>query len=162
MGFLKFVRNINNAEGAREVIRLSYLKHYRLADQAGIEPHSAGLFGALGARRKAGGKFRGEPHLWAEVAPFVVMPPEIGREALVEYVVCLERPAEGRIGWLRDQINLFLATPYDSDQAREAHQIAAMSIVTFGTTIPWVEWLRDDVGKALVASASKLADSAED
>jgi hypothetical protein len=162
VGFLKFIRNINNAEGAREVIRLQYLRHYRMADRAGIEPHSAGLFGALGARRKAGSKWRGEPFLWAELSPFLSMPPEIGREALAEYVVCLERPAEARIGWLRDQINSYLLTPYDSSAAREAREVAAMSLASFGPMLPWAEWLREEVGKSLLEAAAQAAESTEE
>lgn len=161
MGFLKLVRNLNNAEGAREAMRLAYLKHYRLAERAAVGAHSTALFGSLGSRRKAGGQYRGEPFLWAELAPFLCMPPEVGREAVAEYVVCLERPAEGRIGWLRDQINRFLSTPYDSNEAREARQVAAMSLVSLGVALPWAERLRDDVGKPIVDIASQVAGSTD-
>jgi hypothetical protein len=162
MGFLKLLRNANNAEGAREAIRMSYLKHYRMAEQQGIEPHSTGLYGALASRRKAAGQFRGEPVVWAEVAPFLSMPPELGREALAEYVVCLERPAEGRIGWLKDQINNFLATPYDSKQAAEARQVAAMSLAPMAPMLPWAQWLREEVGKSLLLAGEELAESPDE
>lgn len=162
MGFLKMLRNLNNADGAREAMRLAYLKHYRLAERAGVAAHSTALFGALGSRRKAGGQYRGEPLMWAEVAPFVCMPPELGREALAEYVVCLERPAEGRIGWLREQLNRYLNAPYDTEEAQEAKEIAALSLAQIGGAIPWAQWLSEDAGRALLEVAAAAAESSEE
>lgn len=156
MGFLKMFRNITNAEGARESIRLSYLKHYRLARANGIVPHGTALFGALGSRRKAAGMLPPEAVLWAEVAPFVCMAPETGREALAEYIVCLERPAEGRIGWLRDQINEALANPYDSQEAQDSREVAAMSLELITEALPWAAWIREETSQRLSEVVAKL------
>jgi len=52
---------------------------------------------------------RGTPQpellLWAELAPFLIMPKETASEALAEYAVYQERPADAKTEWLTQAIN---------------------------------------------------------
>jgi hypothetical protein len=149
MGLLKIFRNFNNAEGRREGIRVAYRKGYRAAQRQGVTPHQNALFSALNACWETKNYRPNEALLSAEIAPFACMAPEVGREALAEYLVCIERPEEGRIGWLREQLNSALTTPYDSQEARYALDDAAKCISFFGSDLLWIGMLQDEVLQSL-------------
>jgi hypothetical protein len=100
------------ADGARWAMRMSYRKHVDLAKSGSIkcdDPHSAGLFGALGTRYKLLGRVPNgavsEVVLWGELAPFLAMPQEEAVEALAEYVVAQEKPRQARLAWLKSVVN---------------------------------------------------------
>jgi len=108
MGFWNLICNLNNADGIREAMRLSFDKHLRLAREgkAGnpdVTPLQVALFGAMASRFMVSGVEvtpETEPTIWADLAPFLGLAREEAREAVAEYVVYKERPAEARISWL--------------------------------------------------------------
>lgn len=108
MGFWNLLKNLNNAEGIREAMRMSFDKHYKLAlegsiGQGDVEPLHGALFGALASRYLLSGvpnTGTTEVLCWAELGPFLWLDGTTAREALAEYVVYKERPADARIGWL--------------------------------------------------------------
>lgn len=110
MGFWHQFKNINNAEGIRETMRMSYDKHLKLTMKgkmplsAGTTPHSVALYGALGSRFRVSGipvnNFIAEALIWADLLPFLYLDSEIAREALAEYVVYKEMPKDAKISWL--------------------------------------------------------------
>jgi hypothetical protein len=71
-------------------------------------PHNAGLYGALCTRYMVRGTPRPELLLWAELAPFLAMSEDTAAEALAEYAVYQERPADAKTEWLAEAINLAL------------------------------------------------------
>ena len=108
--FWDLMKNINNAEGIREAMRMSYDKHLRLATKGKIDfltattPHQCALYGALGARYMVSGVPIDNPIaqslIWADLLPFLHLNQETAREALAEYVVYKEMPKEAKISWL--------------------------------------------------------------
>ena len=110
MGFKELVKNINNAEGIRESMRMSYDKHRRQAQSSQISardtsPAQCGLYGALSTRYQADGLNPPEVTVWAELAPFLGLPDADGRESLAEYIVFREKPGEARVDDLRKKVN---------------------------------------------------------
>jgi hypothetical protein len=127
MGFWNLIKNINKAEGVREAMRMSYDKHFRLAQQpdifaSGTQSHEAGLFGALASRLRLSGVSIGsitdwrsligkhitspsaEVRVYAELMPFLYLEPTVAREALAEYVVYKEMPLDANRKWLSEQV----------------------------------------------------------
>jgi hypothetical protein len=109
MGFWHQLKNINNAEGIRETMRMSYDKHLKLAQNGkiplnGETPHRTALYGALGSRFRVSGvpvdNVIAEALIWADLMPFLYLDSDIGREALAEYVVYKEMPKDAKISWL--------------------------------------------------------------
>jgi hypothetical protein len=108
MGLWNLIRNLNNAEGIREAMRQSFDKHLRLAREgrAGnrdVTPLQVALFGAMASRFMVSGvEVTPETELviWADLGPFLWLAPEEAREAVAEYVVCKEMPADANIRWL--------------------------------------------------------------
>ena len=85
---------IFGAQGIRDAMTNAYRTHVRaLEGQAipdGTSLHEAAMYGALATRYAAGSTPRPESMIWAELAPFVRLPPEEGLDALAEYVVFKE------------------------------------------------------------------------
>jgi hypothetical protein len=106
MGFWHKLKNINNAEGIRESMRMSYDKHFKLAMNGKIPgtPHQAALYGALASRFLVSGvpvdNAITEMLIWADLLPFMYLDQHIAREALAEYVVWKEMPKDAKISWL--------------------------------------------------------------
>jgi len=109
MGFWHQLKNINNAEGIRETMRMSYDKHFKLAMKgkiplSGETPHRIALYGALGSRFRVSGvpvdNVIAEAVVWADLLPFLYLDQHSAREALAEYVVYKEMPKDARISWL--------------------------------------------------------------
>jgi len=109
MGWLKMLCNLNNAEGVREAMRMSYEKHFDLARRGQIgssddNPHHNAVGGAMWTRMQVRGQATWEHLSYAEALPFMFLDPKEGREAVAEYAVAVERPAEAKIGWLKQMI----------------------------------------------------------
>jgi hypothetical protein len=108
VGWLKLLLNASSAEGVREAMRMSYKKHFRRAmlgkGRPGTSPHQMALYGAMGTRYMTRGQEPAEAVIWAEVAPFMKLERSEGIEALAEYVVFQERPAEARVDWLTERL----------------------------------------------------------
>ena len=116
MGLWDFLKDMNDAEGIREAMRRSYDKNYELADKSGLAQTASevagdsvaettryfALFGALEARYLVSGVATeaAEKLIWAELLPFLYLDKAMGREALAEYVVYKEMPADANISWL--------------------------------------------------------------
>ena len=110
MGFWHQLRNLNNAEGIRESMRMSYDKHLKLATEGRIRfltpttPHRTALYDAMGTRYMASGvpidNATAEMLIWADLLPFLYLDERMAREALAEYVVYKEMPKDARISWL--------------------------------------------------------------
>ena len=139
----------NPAEGVRKAMRKAYDNHHRAAVANNIQPHATALVGALMARYKHSGRLFAEIVHWTEITPFACMSPQDGREALAEYIVCQERPQDGRLDWLKKMINSALHRPSGSEEARDARSLASETLY-FPSNIPWLKWLDEEVGKQLM------------
>ena len=114
MGFWSQLKNINNAEGIREIVCRSYDENYNLVVKSGLaqtaskvsgDPLSEmtqyfALFGVLENYYLASGIEIAEKTIWAELLPFLYLDKQTGREALAEYVVYKEMPKDAKIAWL--------------------------------------------------------------
>ena len=95
-------------QGIRDAMTKSYHKHVReltgktLPD--GTSLHHAALYGALATRYIVGGEPTMEAVVWAELAPFLNLPPDEGLAALAEYVVYKEMSNRAGIATLSEQI----------------------------------------------------------
>lgn len=111
---------IFGAQGIRDAMVKSYRKHLRdLEGQQlpdGTSLHQAALYGALATRYIAGLRSLPETVLWAELAPFLQLQPEAGVNALTEYIVYKEMPAEADVGMLSAQINEGLSRLDDEER----------------------------------------------
>jgi hypothetical protein len=134
VGWLKFLKNIGNAESTRESIRLSYKKHSAGAAAAehDTDRHSVGLYGALATRYRLMRRRVVEVEVWAELAPFLAMSVGRGVEALAEYIVYQERPNEARTSWLKKEINNAL-------MLRGAH--LQFAVIAIANQVLWAHWL---------------------
>ncbi len=111
------------ADGCRDAMRESYQKHHDLARKgllpAAVEPHYAGLYGALGSRYRLRGLLPRDVTrdviLRSELAPFLAMSEEDAVEALAEYVLWQERPTWARTEWLAQKINETLNGPKNNE-----------------------------------------------
>lgn len=145
-------------EGCRESMRVSYQNHYSLA-QAGkapvtMDPHQAGLFGALATRYKARGVLPRFPEvvLWSELAPFLLMAKEEALEALTEYVLWQEHPAAAKKPWLAAKINQALCS-LPSDEKNSFQSLAPMA---FLNKVKWCDLLNPSSKSTLAEEAKKL------
>jgi len=91
--------------------------------------------------------------LWGELAPFLLVPEAIAREAIAEYTVYLETPGEAKTGWLATLINSALrGAPAGVESPR------SMALVGFMNQVAWCALLDPDNRKVLDAEAQKLAE----
>jgi len=116
MGFSDLLNNINNAEGIREAMRLSYNNNLNLVVEIGLVQAASkvsgdtlsetrryfALFNTLESRYLASGVSteNTEKLIWAELLPFLYLDEETACEALAEYVVYKEMPKDAKIPWL--------------------------------------------------------------
>jgi len=152
VNYLKKLLNLNNADGTRESMRESYAKHFSAAQKGeiplpdDINPHLAGLYGALSTRYIAAKISRPETVLWAELVPFLLMSEKESMEALAEYVVCVEDSKDRqREEWLRELINTALRKITTAD---ENYKCMAISAIT-QTDIYWLSLLDSDIRELL-------------
>lgn len=91
-------------QGIRDAMTKAYSRHADLARQQGTPPstsvHEVGLYGALASRYAAGFQSVQEASVWAELAPFLRLDPDMGLRALAEYVVYKEMSIKADIPWL--------------------------------------------------------------
>ncbi len=109
MGLWNLFKNANNADGIREAMRMSYDNSLKLAVKSGLQRSSdvarhLALFGTLESRYQVSGvpTENAETLIWAELLPFMWLDEHAAREALAEYVVYKEMPADAKISWLTD------------------------------------------------------------
>jgi len=114
MGFWHKLKNINNAEGIREIVCWSYDESFNLVVKSGVaQPASKvsgdtlsettrhfALFGVMEKYFFASGVENVKRSIWAELLPFLYLDKQTGREALAEYVVYKEMPKDAKISWL--------------------------------------------------------------
>jgi hypothetical protein len=136
-----FLKNLNSPEAGYRAIRASYEKHYRLAQNNGIEPVSMGLFGALGSRYKLRGLFVSEVVHMMEIAPFMMMDDFARVKDLADYLMADEIPDRIDITQVRDSINdAITTTPPDNDAFQ---MLAAAEPYLANFPIRWVHWLTE-------------------
>lgn len=148
MGLWKLLKNTGNSEGIREAMRMSYDKHFNLATEGripggGDDPHQTGLYGALASRLRLSGVQVGpatEPLIWVELLPFTVLDKATGREALAEYVVFKECPADARMDWLKGIIRKGIA------RVKQQEETEAMMMVASANGVAWLS-LCDDLAE---------------
>lgn len=149
MGLWDVIKNLNNADGVREAMRMSYDKHLRKAQAGEISaPGSSlaqfALYGALATRYQASGLNPPEQTVWAELTPFMGLGDADGREYLAEYVVYRERPVEARTVPLRRKIN---------EGLRAANtEVKAMAAVALMQGVAWGRLLDEPTRSMLDAS----------
>jgi hypothetical protein len=172
MGLLRWLRAIRTAgtpEGSRESTRFSYDKHLRGALKGrGVKdepPHHVALYGALGSWYKVRGMRIPEVLIWGELAPFLLLPEGVAREALAEYTLYLEEREgwwEGgsvgtRVTWLRDLINAALRTaPTGTESLRSLAFLGVMNQAA------WYDLLAPDVRESLDVEVRKVRQSLEE
>jgi hypothetical protein len=125
MGLWDLLKNINNAEGIREAMRMSYNKHFKLAMNGKIPlnnttPHRIALYGALASRFRLSGvpvdNVTAEALIWADLLPFLYLDQHTACEALAEYVVYKEMPKDAKISWLTTLVQKGCQVGKDSHQ----------------------------------------------
>jgi hypothetical protein len=144
-------------EGCREAMRLSYEKHYELARTGSLpmnmEPHQAGLIGALGTRYKVRGVLPSYEHvLWVELAPFLLMSKEDSVEALTEYVLWQEQPSAAKRTWLAIKINKALSGVPSTDD----NSYRSFAPIAFLNNVRWCELLDPETKSMLSCEATQL------
>jgi hypothetical protein len=148
MGFLRLIRNLNNADGIREAMRIAYKKNRRNAERGRLEsdqsPHITGLLAAMGSRMAVNNLPVTSTAIWHEVAPFAAIEDEeVSVEALAEYAVYVERTVDTKLGGLREALNYWL---------RRSHADGPfMKLVTnpYAEGCRWQGLLEDDVRERL-------------
>lgn len=153
MGF--FTKIFGGADGIREAMRDSYDKHVRLAQGQGVQSDSltaVGLFGALGSRYRVRGRSFSEVGLWAELAPFLLMPQAQAVSMLAEYAVYQEMPHDVRGTELSSALSRALEAPIDDDKARVA-------AIGFMQHVPWSHLISSAAAANLRRIASELPET---
>ena len=151
MSLSRMMRNLFNAEGIREAMRVSYKKHFDNADKhVSIESdrhrHGIGLYGALASRYQAKLAGKEEVVIQGEIAPFLCMERELGIAALAEYVVFQERPSEARVDWLKENLNEALcAAPQGDDDPR------ALALIGMVNNVPWCPLLEENTKEKILS-----------
>ena len=88
-----FVKNMFGPEAGRKAMYASYDKHYQIAASQGQDdPIYFALYSALGSRYKLRGRFISEIIHTVELAPFMMMNRELGRECIADYALVQEIP----------------------------------------------------------------------
>lgn len=141
MGILQSLYRSSGPEDPRDAIRMSYNEHrFRSSLPQGTSPHRAGLYGALRARYLARGQSVSEMTLWAELAPFLLMAEGTGCEALAEYVIYQEDPAQANVSWLTKILSASLRPSIHSqDSSRTMLSLAMMK------NLLWCSLLEADI-----------------
>ena len=115
----KVLKNLGNAEGQRESMKYSYEKHLKGALKGkisidGLTPHQVALWGALAERYEISGikvntknffqTISNQQMVLAELLPFLYLPEDEAREALVEYVIYKEYTKDAKVSWLKNVV----------------------------------------------------------
>jgi hypothetical protein len=167
--WLKLIRTRGTPEGARESTRLSYDQHLRGALKGrgpkDEPPHHAALYGVLASWYKVRGLRVPEVSIWGEVAPFLLVPEAMAREAIAEYTLYLEE-REGwwgagsvatRVTWLAGLINSALRTwPSGNESPGSLALLGAMNGVA------WYDLLDPDVRAPLDKEVARVRKSLEE
>ena len=138
---LNFLKSLNSPEAGYRAIRASYDKHYRLAQNNGIEPVSMGLFGALGSRYKLRRVFVNEMVHMMEIAPFMMMDDFVRVKDLADYLMAAEIPDRINVTQVKDSINDAIRTASPDDDAFQ--MLAAAEPYLSDLPIRWVGWLTE-------------------
>lgn len=152
MGVSDMSKNSNNADDIREAMRMSYDKHYKLAESGQIAApdtsaaHCA-LYGALATRYQTAGQAPAETLLWAELAPFLGLSDADGREYLAEYIVYRESPGQAKEQDLRAKVN-------DSLKAADS-EVQSMAAIALLQEVAWGQLVDERTRTALLSSMSK-------
>jgi len=142
MGFWHQLKNINNAEGIRETMRMSYSKHLKLAKRGDIPihdttPHKIALWGAMGSRFRVSGvpvdNVLAEAIIWADILPFLYLDEKIACEALAEYVVYKEMPKNANISWL----TIIVQQGCKIGETQHYEQYDALSAIAEANNVVW-------------------------
>jgi tetratricopeptide (TPR) repeat protein len=162
MKWIKLLWNINNPEGCRQAVRISYQRHLRVARARSkpgdnLSPHHFGLYGALSARYKKRGLPVTEGIIRAELIPFLLMSEPDASEALAEYVVYREYAYEADVRWLSKLINEALRTASSLEELLRT-KIPEDAICQ----VAWRDLLDPDVKKRLDDETGKLTLAALD
>ncbi|MDM8008897.1 MAG: hypothetical protein QUV05_22385 [Phycisphaerae bacterium] len=162
MGILN--KLFGGADGIRETIVESYVKHRELAESGMIpssdDPHRTGLYGALASRYKAratwgsAGVPSSETVIWADLAPFVAMPEPLAVQALAEYVVYQEMPDQAMTTTLTWRIELALMKMEDIS-------LKQMAVMGLANKVAWSSLISDFVKQDLMKALEPSADSTE-
>lgn len=158
MGLLQTLYRSSGPKDPRNAIRRSYNEHrFHSYLPPGTSPHQAGLYGALRARYIARGQSVSEMSLWAELAPFVIMAEGTGCEALAEYVIYQEEPAQANVSWLTKIISASLRVPsLSQDSSRRMASLAMMK------SVAWCNLLEADVKYSIEREVKDLRQVLED
>jgi len=167
--FWRLMRTSGTPEGCRQSTRLSYDQHLRGALKGrglkGEPPHHVALYGALASWYKVRGLRISEVSIWGELAPFLLVPEDTAREALVEYTLYLEDregwweqgSAGTRVTWLRDVINGALRTaPAAGESPTSMAFLGAMNRVA------WYDLLDPDVREPLGQEVLRVRQTLEE
>lgn len=155
--WLRLFRTAGTPEGCRESTRLSYDQHFQAASNAKAQhddrPGHVALYGALASWYKVRGAAVREAWLWAELAPFLVVPEAVAREAIAEYTVYLETPTEAKRDWLGGIINDGLrGAPSRAESPR------SMALFGFMNQVAWCRLLDADIRETLSQEAEEFAE----
>jgi hypothetical protein len=162
MGIFKLLRNIFNAEGIREAVRISYIKHMKGAPSKTIPEssiHFSSMLGVLMTRYRSRGIQINEIAIYGEISPFLCMDPLKAIEALAEYIVFIEKPWDARINWLKNTLNQALQLPERGPEGKGAQKSAALMLMEMGNAIKWYEWLEPQTLSFLQEIASSELES---
>jgi hypothetical protein len=120
------------------------------------------LYGALASWYKVRGLGISEVSIWGELAPFLLVPEDMAREALAEYTLYLEEregwwkqgSAGTRVAWLRDVINAALRTaPSGSGSPTSLAWLGVMN------RVGWYDLLDPDVRAPLDQEVARVRQS---
>ncbi|GJM17091.1 MAG: hypothetical protein DHS20C13_24180 [Thermodesulfobacteriota bacterium] len=156
MGLFNFLKNINKLEGARIIARRDYDAYLKKALRGEFPnddpPHFMALYGALGNFKQRNKLPIVEANMWIELTPFLAMSENDSIEALVEYIVYLDRhrfPDEyPNIKPLSSLINTSLANV--------SGEIRDMAILGVLNHVGWCELLDNDLLEQLSSEANRL------
>jgi hypothetical protein len=155
MRLLRLIRKAGTPEGCRESTRLSYDQHLTGAlkgnGASGDAPHHTALYGALASWYNVRGVPIREAMIWGELAPFLLVPEAEAREAIAEYTVYLETPAQANVAWLAGLVNDALRpVPVSKESPRSMAFFGAM----YGAA--WYKLLASDVKETVDAEVRSL------
>jgi hypothetical protein len=157
------MRTAGAPEGSREATRLSYDQHLEDALKGkgpqDDPPRHRALYGALATWYKVRGLRVSEVSIWGELAPFLLLPEAVAREALAEYTLYLEEregwfgrgSAGTRVMWLRELINAALRrAPTGGGSPR------SMAILAVMNRVAWYDLLDPEVKAPLDQEVARI------
>jgi hypothetical protein len=96
MGFFKLFTNLQNENGIREAMKLSYKRVAKTLDEnIPVKLFQNAMYNALGTRYLVNGININEPQLWMELRPFISIDNQKDAlDLLCEYVIYKELPSK--------------------------------------------------------------------